>query len=69
MKAGDIVKVKVMEVDVPRKRIGLSMRLNDDANDQASQGIKGESQKRSSAPQKTSFGDKNNAPLAPWWAP
>jgi uncharacterized protein len=29
-KAGDVVKVKVMEVDIPRKRIGLSMRLNDD---------------------------------------
>ncbi|WP_353406171.1 Tex family protein [Pseudoteredinibacter isoporae] len=29
VKAGDIVKVKVMEVDVPRKRIGLSMRLDD----------------------------------------
>ena len=31
VKAGDIVKVKVMEVDVQRKRIGLSMRLGDDA--------------------------------------
>ena len=30
VKAGDIVKVKVMEVDVSRKRIGLSMRLGDD---------------------------------------
>jgi protein Tex len=30
VKAGDIVKVKVMEVDIPRKRIGLSMRLNDE---------------------------------------
>lgn len=30
VKAGDIVKVKVMEVDVPRKRIGLSMRLDDE---------------------------------------
>jgi len=29
VKAGDIVKVKVMEVDVPRKRIGLSMRMDD----------------------------------------
>ncbi|MUL02538.1 S1 RNA-binding domain-containing protein [Aliivibrio fischeri] len=29
VKAGDIVKVKVMEVDVQRKRIALSMRLND----------------------------------------
>lgn len=29
VKAGDIVKVKVMEVDAQRKRIGLSMRLED----------------------------------------
>ncbi|TKG24096.1 Tex family protein [Vibrio breoganii] len=29
VKAGDIVKVKVMEVDIQRKRIALSMRLND----------------------------------------
>jgi len=31
VKAGDIVKVKVMAVDVERKRIGLSMRLTDSA--------------------------------------
>jgi len=30
VKAGDIVKVKVMEVDTARKRIGLSMRLTDE---------------------------------------
>lgn len=30
VKAGDIVTVKVMEIDVQRKRIGLSMRLNDE---------------------------------------
>lgn len=30
VKAGDIVKVKVLEVDVPRKRISLTMRLQDD---------------------------------------
>lgn len=29
VKAGDVVKVKVMEVDVARKRIGLTMRLDD----------------------------------------
>lgn len=29
VKAGDIVKVKVMEVDIPRKRVGLSMRMDD----------------------------------------
>jgi uncharacterized protein len=31
VKAGDIVKVKVMAIDAQRKRIGLSMRLDDDA--------------------------------------
>jgi uncharacterized protein len=31
VKAGDIVRVKVMEVDQSRKRIALSMRLNDKA--------------------------------------
>ncbi|MHB2166775.1 Tex family protein [Alsobacter sp. R-9] len=30
-KPGDVVKVKVLEVDVPRKRIALTMRLDDDA--------------------------------------
>jgi len=29
VKAGDVVKVKVMEVDIPRNRIALSMRLSD----------------------------------------
>jgi uncharacterized protein len=29
VKAGDVVKVKVLEVDVPRRRIALTMRLND----------------------------------------
>jgi uncharacterized protein len=31
VKAGDIIKVKVVEVDVNRKRIGLSMLLDEDA--------------------------------------
>ena len=30
VKAGDIVTVKVMSVDIPRKRVGLSMRLEDE---------------------------------------
>lgn len=33
VKTGDIVKVKVMSVDVKRKRIALSMRLDDSANE------------------------------------
>ncbi|BBM01451.1 Tex family protein [Microbulbifer sp. GL-2] len=40
VKAGDIVKVKVMEVDVARKRIGLSMRLSDEPGEQGSGGVK-----------------------------
>lgn len=47
VKAGDIVKVKVMEVDVARKRIGLSMRMSDDANEQ------GEKQSTPGKPQRT----------------
>jgi protein Tex len=31
VKAGDLVKVKVLEVDLPRKRIALTMRLEDPA--------------------------------------
>jgi protein Tex len=30
VKPGDVVKVKVMDIDVPRKRISLSLRLDDD---------------------------------------
>lgn len=44
VKAGDIVKVKVMEVDVLRKRIGLSMRMNDEP------GQDNRSQRSSAAP-------------------
>ncbi|MEW5249394.1 Tex family protein [Microbulbifer discodermiae] len=40
VKAGDIVKVKVMEVDVARKRIGLSMRLSDEPGEQGSGAIR-----------------------------
>ncbi len=36
VKAGDIVKVKVMEVDIPRKRIALSMRMDDQPGAEAS---------------------------------
>jgi uncharacterized protein len=38
VKAGDIVRVKVMSVDEARKRIGLTMRLKDQASEQATGG-------------------------------
>ncbi len=57
VKTGDIVKVKVMEVDLKRKRIALSMRLNDEARPAAKDktaGDKGKSpqQRRASSHQK-----------------
>jgi uncharacterized protein len=42
VKPGDIVRVKVMEVDAPRKRVSLSMRLDDTPGQQA-RGAKSES--------------------------
>lgn len=44
VKAGDIVKVKVMEVDLQRKRIALTMRLDEQP---------GESSSRRSSPERT----------------
>ncbi|MET0105930.1 MAG: Tex family protein [Sedimenticola sp.] len=41
VKAGDLVKVKVMEVDLERRRIALSMRLNE-RGDQRQQAPKGQ---------------------------
>lgn len=38
VKAGDIVKVKVIEVDIARKRIGLSMRLEDEPGESRNAG-------------------------------
>ncbi|GGP57393.1 Tex family protein [Streptomyces melanogenes] len=38
VKPGDIVKVKVLDVDVPRKRISLTLRLDDEASAGASGG-------------------------------
>lgn len=37
VKAGEIVKVKVMDVDIPRKRIALSMRMNDSASEHSNE--------------------------------
>ncbi|MDG4863528.1 Tex family protein [Streptomyces sp. T-3] len=38
VKPGDIVKVKVLEVDIPRKRISLTLRLDDEASGSAAAG-------------------------------
>ncbi|MFD7816763.1 Tex family protein [Streptomyces sp. NPDC059785] len=41
VKPGDIVKVKVLDVDIPRKRISLTLRLDDEAAPQGWQGQSG----------------------------
>ncbi|ONH22273.1 Tex family protein [Pseudofrankia asymbiotica] len=38
VKSGDIVKVKVLDVDIPRKRISLTLRLDDETADRAGSG-------------------------------
>ncbi|MBX9294991.1 Tex family protein [Chromobacterium vaccinii] len=43
VKAGDVVKVKVLEVDVARKRIALTMRLDDEIGSGNSRGSRNDS--------------------------
>ncbi|MCA1455649.1 RNA-binding transcriptional accessory protein [Bradyrhizobium sp. BRP22] len=55
VKPGDIVKVKVMEVEVARKRIGLTLRLDDETGKKESKGSSREGSRgpmQSSAPRK-----------------
>ncbi|SCL32771.1 uncharacterized protein GA0070616_4549 [Micromonospora nigra] len=41
VKSGDVVKVKVLDVDVPRKRISLTLRLEDEAEPGGGRGGRG----------------------------
>ena len=63
VKAGDIVKVKVMEVDATRKRIALTMRLDDEVEQKTSASRQDQLIKRTKKPpQKQSQGSQNTAP-------
>ena len=72
VKAGDIVKVKVMEVDLPRQRIGLSMRLDDEPGQsrsgrpEAGGDARGS---RSTRPGDSRPAARSNAPIKPAAAP
>ncbi|WP_042397594.1 Tex family protein [Streptacidiphilus carbonis] len=44
VKSGDIVRVKVLEVDIPRKRISLTLRLDDEAKPKQERGPRGQQQ-------------------------
>ncbi|HSX62130.1 MAG TPA: Tex family protein [Tahibacter sp.] len=68
VKAGDVVKVKVLEVDIPRKRIALTMRLDDPIGEAAGAGAGGAKRddrgpRRDAGPR--SFGPKPGAAPAP----
>ncbi|MGW0610835.1 Tex family protein [Streptomyces sp. NPDC002788] len=50
VKPGDIVKVKVLDVDIPRKRISLTLRLDDEAASQGQGDGSGERRQRGGRP-------------------
>ena len=56
VKAGDVVRVRVVEVDVPRKRIGLTMRKDAGAADARPQERGGTAQPRGATPAQSGKG-------------
>lgn len=61
VKTGDIVKVKVLEVDVARKRIGLTMRLDERPTEGASkQGARSSSSQRQNSTGRAQANQSNN---------
>ena len=58
VKAGDIVKVKVMDVDIPRKRIALSMRMDDQPGEKSGKRPAANNQRRESADKSSGTGHK-----------
>ncbi|MDO5507695.1 MAG: Tex family protein, partial [Corynebacterium casei] len=63
VRSGEVVKVKVLEVDVARKRISLTLRLTDDANAEKSSAPKKNSAPRKKQPQsKNPRGKQQSAP-------
>ncbi|WP_319783024.1 Tex family protein [Oceanisphaera sp. IT1-181] len=66
VKAGDIVKVKVMEVDLQRKRIALTMRLEQTAADHGSGNVRTDrSNDRKPSPQRESSPERNQSNQRP----
>lgn len=65
VKAGDIVRVKVMEVDRDRKRIALTMRLSDKAQEQAEKRGEPRRQSGSGKPRQDSSSRKNSGQAKP----
>jgi len=64
VKAGDVVKVKVLEVDVQRKRVALTMRLADEAAPRREPGAAPAGRRNSAPPPKREAPPQNNAMAA-----
>jgi uncharacterized protein len=66
VKPGDIVKVKVLEVDIPRKRISLTLRLDDEPGaakpERSSGGGGGRQQQGQRKPPQNRGGSRSSAP-------
>ncbi len=65
VKAGDIVRVKVMEVDVDRKRIGLSMRLSDEPGQDNARSRRAPAQKEKRGARRNNGGGSKQQQPAP----
>ncbi|MFF5930247.1 Tex family protein [Streptomyces hydrogenans] len=50
VKPGDVVKVKVLDVDIPRKRVSLTLRLDDEAVSEDGSGERGPRRERGGRP-------------------
>ncbi|MCF2950298.1 RNA-binding transcriptional accessory protein [Paraglaciecola aquimarina] len=62
VKAGDIVKVKVMEVDAPRKRVSFTMRLGDSPNQSANNKTKARVEHKKERTQQAKQHNRSSAP-------
>jgi protein Tex len=65
VKAGDVVKAKVLEVDIPRKRIALSMRLSDESARPAKPDQENQSRRRKPQANKSRQGPRREKPQQP----
>ncbi|MFG2115388.1 Tex family protein [Streptomyces sp. NPDC048718] len=62
-KPGDVVKVKVLDIDIPRKRISLTLRLDDEANGAASApGERAPRRERGARGERGDLGDRAGRP-------
>jgi protein Tex len=65
VKPGDVVRVKVLDVDVPRNRISLTLRLDDPAEPKPPAGAPRQPSKSRTAAARTSSAQRPSVPKKP----